>query len=128
MRVRRNIREFGFSDGLRAKGRRLHWNGLGWGSGFSGNIGGWNGEFFDGKHRLARHAVKQINKTCFGDLGDSVLFTVGSGEGDQVRTGGQIMIPEIVAQGLKMPEAFPGECIQTERAVGKEIVTFTATA
>ena len=27
-----------------------------------------------------------------------------------------------------MPEAFPGECIQTERAVGKEIVTFTATA
>src|SRR5437773_1400175 len=46
------------------------------------------------------------------------------GDGDQVRVRRQVVVPQIMAKRLEMPESFAGAGVEAERAIGKQVITF----
>ena len=71
---------------------------------------------------LAGDAVEQEGVSNLGDLSYGIDPETMSFNGDEVWWGWDIPIPDIVTEFLKMPEAFSGKGIESDEAVGKEIV------
>ena len=80
-----------------------------------------HGPLFDGPERLAGDAVEDIQEAELGGLRDHVHRLAVVAYGEQLGAGGEVVIPEIVVDGLKMPEAFAGARIEREKAVAEEI-------
>src|SRR5215510_1034791 len=83
---------------------------------------------FDWKQRLSREPVKKEDVTSFGNLRNSVAPMTVVLHGNEIGINRQVVIPEIVAQCLKMPKAASGSGIQTDGAIGKQIVPFATAA
>ena len=73
-------------------------------------------------------AVEHEHVARFRDLRDGVdLLTVVRDRHD-VRIGRQVVIPEVVAQRLKVPDPLARLCVKGDRAVGKEILAVAVAA
>jgi len=72
--------------------------------------------------RLAGDAVEDEEVAGLGEAGDGIdAFTVAD-DGDEVRRGADVEVPDVVADVLEMPEALARESVEGEDAVAEEIV------
>ncbi len=92
--------------------------------GFSFDLSGGDGAFFDGEKRFAGLAIEYIHVAGLGYLGyriDSMPIPL---DGDEVRGGREIAIPKVVVDRLKMPYALAGRSIQGQQGIGEKVVAF----
>src|SRR5258707_15631978 len=110
----------GFGDGLSAEWRGTSGEWLSWSSLFAWDVRCGDGAVFDGKQRRAGDAIEEKDAARLGNLSNGIALFATMGNRYEVRTGGEIVVPEVVAGSLKMPDAAAGCCIEAESAVGEE--------
>ena len=98
--------------GLRLRRRRLFVEGL-----RSGHR-----HFVDRPHGVARLAVEDVDKALFSGLCHRFDLFAVYGDVHQYGCRGRIVVPQPVVDELVVPDALAGGCLQTDDAVGKEIV------
>jgi hypothetical protein len=116
------------AKGAAGEAGRLGGDGLGLGGEFADEVGGGHGLFFDGEEGFAGLAVEEEDVGRFGDLGDGVDLLAVVLHGHEVGRGGQIAVPQIVVDGLKVPLALAGVRIEREEGVGEEVVAVAVAA
>ena len=124
------VRAFGVVDQVGRKVVRLHHlPPAGWQGGerlrrpglLARHVARGHGTFFDRPHRLAGHALEDEHETLLRRLRDGVYLLAVLAHGDELRRGGQIVIPQIVMDRLEMPQALAGARVEREQAVAEEI-------
>ena len=76
----------------------------------------------DREERRPARAVEQEHVTRLGDLGDRVDRPAVAAHGDEVRGCGQVPIPDVVPDELKMPDARAGFRLECDEGVGEQVV------
>src|SRR5204863_1431616 len=94
----------------------------------AGNIGSGGRTIFDGEERFTVEPIEKENKAGLGHLGNGFHLAAVVFDGDKIRINGQVVVPKIVAKRLEVPDAFAGERIEAERAIGEEIIAFAPAA
>ena len=95
---------------------------LGWRGPLTRHIGLRNRAFFNGPHRLARHAVENKSVSLFGDLRDGFHLFPGNRYIQKDRRCRDIPVPHIMVDQLVVPDPFTGLRIETHEAIGEEVV------
>src|SRR5690349_13706314 len=80
------------------------------------------------KERLPREALENENISGFGHLRHGIEFAALTSERNEIRINRQVMVPQIMAKGLKMPQPLPCLSIQANGAVRKQVVSLSPTA
>jgi hypothetical protein len=78
--------------------------------------------FFDGKERRAGDAIEEVDDSLLGGLGDGVDAPAVAIDSDERGRSGEVAIPDVVMDSLKMPEAAAGGGVEGEERVGEEVV------
>ena len=79
----------------------------------------------DWPNRLASDTIEDIGKAGFRDLGHGLDLTTIDFDIDEVRGGGDIVIPDAVMDGLEMPDPFAAFCVQHKQAFGEYVLAMT---
>ena len=93
LRFRRVRIDVLLGEGLPRERRRLGREGLGRGTPLARNVGLRHGPLFDGPQRLARDAVEHVEEAELGRLRDGVDVLAVMLHGEQLGSGGKIVIP-----------------------------------
>ena len=96
---------FDLVEGLGGERRRLDGDGLGRRRPLAGDVGAGHGPLLDVEERLARHPVEQEDIARLRHLGHGVDLLAVARDGDEVRIDRQVVVPEVVAQRLEVPDA-----------------------
>src|SRR5260370_13806498 len=124
----RDVGEFGVTDKLRAEGWGFVRERWGEGRLFSGKIRGRRWLVLDRKERTSSPTVKEKHIARLSDLCHRLHLTTVLPDGYQVGDSGKIMVPEIVPEGLEMPEALARAGIQADDTIGEKVIAFAAAA
>src|SRR5262249_41902335 len=89
---------------------------------FSGDSAGRIFLVFDWEKRLAGGAIEEDDETVLGSLRDSVDGFAIAMDADERGRGGKITVPNIVTNGLEVPDAFASFGVEREEGVGEQIV------
>src|ERR1022692_3654312 len=120
--LRREIDQVAGGDALPVERRGPGGKWLGWGGSFAGHAGLGHRPLLDGPHRLAGDAVENECESLFCDLCDGLdPFSAHRNVGENWSRR-EVPVPKVVVNGLEVPNALPGPRVQTNQAVGKEIV------
>ena len=95
---------------------------------FAGNVGGGHGLFLDVEERLAGLAVEQEDIARLRHLRDGVDLLAVVRDRDQVGIDRQIVVPQVVMQRLKVPDALARPGVESDRAVGEQVVAMPVAA
>ena len=82
---------------------------------FAGNVARRDGTFFDRPDGFAGDAIKDEHKAVLRRLRNGVDGFAVAADGDELRRGGGIVVPEIVMNELEMPEALAGAGVGRSR-------------
>jgi len=83
---------------------------------------------FDRPQRPAGRAIEHVDESLLGDLRDGTNAASADRDVDQVRRRGNVVVPESVAHQLEVPDPPAGGRLETDEAVGKEIVAVSLAA
>src|SRR5260370_14869234 len=126
MCFRRDVREFGLTDKLTAEGWRFDRERLGEGRLFSGKIRGRRWLVLDRKEWTSSPTVKEKHIARLSDLCHRLHLTTVLPDVYQVGDSGKIMVPDIVPEGLDMPEALARAAIQADDTIGEYVIAFAS--
>ncbi len=76
---------------------------------------------FDRPQRLAGHAIEHVEQSELRRLRDDVARLAVVPHGEQLRRGGQVVVPDVVVHGLEVPEALAGARVEREQRVAEEV-------
>ena len=107
----------------RSRGKRLRRRRL-----LAGHVALRHRPLLDRPDRLARHAIEHIQQAELRGLRDDVDRLAVVLHGQQLRTGDEIVVPQIVMQQLVMPEALAGAQVEREQRVAEQVVPFAIAA
>ena len=110
------------SEALAGEGDRLQRHHLRFRGLLSGRVAGREGARFHRKERLAGNAVKQVEPALLAGLRDGVDLLAVAVDGDQGRRGGEVAIPDVMLDGLEVPQALPGARVEGDEGIGEEVV------
>src|SRR5262249_34835956 len=96
--------------------------GLRWRSLFSRCVGLGNGSFFDGPEWRAGHSIEHVEKSLFGGLRHDVDIAAVVAGGQELGCPRGIVGPQIMMDGLEVPEALSGAGIERHQAVAEQVV------
>ena len=122
MRFRCALGEKVFGETLASEGRGNGWKRLFFRGDFAGNVAGRIWLRLEREKWFAGDAIEEIDETLFGSLRDGVDRFAVALHGEQYGGRGKIAVPDIVMDALKMPEAFSGAGVESDQAVGEEVV------
>ena len=117
-----------FGDDIGGEGGGFGRDGLGRPGLYAFEVGGWGGDFVDGEEGLASHAVEEEDVAGFGGLGDGFDCSSCVGDGADDGWAGEVVIPEVVADGLEVPDSLSGFGVEGEGAVAEEVLADTVSA
>ena len=123
MGPRGNVRDLVVGEELSGEGCGKAWDGLGGRGGFALEIGGGDGDLVDGEERLAGLTVEEEDVSGLGDLGDGIDASALVADGDEVRRGGQVAVPEVVVDHLVVPDAVAGAGVEGDEGICVEVVS-----
>src|SRR5262249_20775964 len=126
--IRWDVGQFVERKRLSRKRRRLHGERLRARGLLAGNYSLRNRTLLDGKERLAGEPVQYEDETRFGDLrhcGD--VHTVPA-DGDQIGLSGKIPVPQVMMDGLKVPNPFTGGGVQRQHTIAEQVVALAIAA
>src|SRR5690242_19040547 len=107
---------------LNRKWGRVRGKGLSGRSNFAGHVRFGDGPLFNRPERFARRSFEYVKKTCLTSLSYYVHRLAVMLNGYQLRRRIQIVIPEVVMDILKMPDAFDGPCVQREQTIAEKVI------
>ena len=117
----RPVDQIRFRDALTIERRRLRGKWLCRRIPLAGHVPFLNGPLDDRPHRLARHAIEGVNPALFRRHADRLdRFSVDS-DVHQNAGRGEVPIPDVVMDGLKLPVALAGVQVEAHDAVGEEV-------
>ena len=122
MRCGGTRRQHVFREFLPREGRRTDWIGLRGGGALGVHRGRRHAPVPDGKERLARGALEQVDVAGLGNLCDGINRPAISRDRYECRRGGKVPVPEIVLHALEMPDALSCACVERQQRVGEEVV------
>jgi len=70
---------------------------------------------------MAAVPVQHIDQSVFGGLNEGVYHLALMSDGDQVGGAGDVAVPELMMDGLKIPFHFPRLRVQGDDTVGEEV-------
>ena len=109
---------------LHRERRRLGREGLGGRHDFAFEVGvGRRRALLDGPDRLAGHSIERVDEPLLGDLGYSLHPTSIDGDVEQIRRRRAVVVPDLVMNELVVPHPLAGAYVETDDAVGEQIVT-----
>src|SRR5207253_7477305 len=73
-------------------------------------------------NRLARHAVEHVDESLLARLRDDVDVATVMPEGEQLRRLREVVIPQIVMDGLEVPQPLARPRIEGDDAVAEQVV------
>ena len=80
------------------------------------------------EERLAGPSVQHVDVAEFRDLRDRIDAAAVPGDGDQIRRGGKVPVPDVVFDALEMPQALAGARVERQDAVGEQVVAVAVDA
>jgi hypothetical protein len=89
---------------------------------FPGHRRRWHRPFLDGPERRAGEAVEHIAEPLLGDLGHGFDAASLDREVDQIRRGGQVIIPQAMMHQLEVPDSSAGLRFECDETFGKEVI------
>ena len=75
------------------------------------------------EQRPAGPALEHVHVAVFRHLGDCFNLAPRAGDGDEVRGSGEVPVPHVVPDALKVPDAAPGPGVEREHTVGEQVVS-----
>ena len=90
---------------------------------FAGDVGLWDGAFFDRKYRLAGLPVQHKNVSHLGGLHYHVSHSSALHDGREHRLRRDIVVPQVVVHGLEMPGDLAGLCAQGDQRIREQVVS-----
>ena len=75
----------------------------------------------DRPERLAGHAIEHVEEAGLGRLRDDVDALAVVLHGEQLRAGDEVVVPEVVMDGLEVPQALAGARVEREQAVAEQV-------
>src|SRR6185369_12058135 len=92
------------------------------GGDFAGHIAGRIFLVFDRKKRFASGPIEQVDESLLGGLGDGVYFLSFALNCGEDGRRGEVAIPYVVMNSLKMPDSFSRVCVESDERVGEEVI------
>ena len=86
---------------------------------------GRNAALFDGPHRLARHAIEDVQEAGFSGLGHDVDRSSVAPDGRELRGGDVVVVPQIVVHHLEVPQPLPRARVQCQQRRAEQIGAMT---
>ncbi len=117
-----SLRHHIFGKDLACEWRWLERKRLGLREHFAVNRRGRNLTFLDRKQGLARFPVEQENEAGLGDLCHGVDKAAVPFHLEQTGRRGQVAVPDVMLDGLKMPDALTCFGFQRKQRVGEKVV------
>ena len=117
------INQIADGDPLLRERRRLGGKRLGGRVPLSGHITRCHRTLLDRPDRLAGHAVEHVGEALLADDRDRLDVAAVHGDVDQVRRRREVVVPDPVMHRLKVPDAFAGPGVETDQALGEQVVT-----
>ena len=77
---------------------------------------------FDRPQRLAGHAIEDIEEAGLARVRDGVDLPAVVPHGDELRRRDVVEVPEVVMDGLEVPQPLAGLRVEREQAVGEEVL------
>ena len=90
---------------------------------FAGHVALRNGPLFDRPYRLTGHAIEHVKEAGLAGQRHRVDRLAILPDGDQLRSRGVVIIPEIVVHGLVVPQALAGARVERQQAVAEQVAT-----
>jgi hypothetical protein len=87
-----------------------------------------HGNLFDGKNRLPGNAIKNKSKAGFRHLLYGIHQLAIFSDLHEHRLRREIVIPEIMVHGLKMPKALARRRVECNEGIAEETVAFSIAA
>ncbi len=81
----------------------------------AGHVALRNRSLFDRPERLARHTIEHEEESVLGGLRNSVDRLPLVTHRDELRRGGEVVVPQIVVHDLEMPESLAGARIERDQ-------------
>jgi hypothetical protein len=122
MRSRRARGEEVLGELLAGERRGLGGQRLGIGGHLAGDVARRVAAVLNGEQRLAAYPVEKVDPTLLGGLRHGVHHFAVVLYGDEAGRSGEIAIPEIVSDSLKVPDALAGVGFQRQQGVGEQVV------
>ena len=94
---------------------------LSWPRSFAGYVGRRIGPFLDRKQGIAGIPIEQKNVGGLGDLGDGIALHPVPRHGDQIGGRREVPVPDVVVDGLKVPDPLAGCGIQGKQRVCEQV-------
>src|SRR5262249_50431239 len=115
-------------ESLPGERRRFGWKRLRRPGLFAWHVASRNGALFDRPNRFAGLPIEDPHESLFADLGYHVDVAALVANGQQLGRGGGVVVPDIMVDHLKMPQAFAGAGIESQQAVGEQVRAFAIRA
>src|SRR5206468_3614708 len=74
------------------------------------------------EQRLACSTIEHVHVSVFRDLRDRVDLLAVAHDGDEIRRGGEVVVPDVVLDALEVPDAPARAGVEREDAVGKQVI------
>ena len=127
-RVRREIGQVRFGDRLTRERLRREREGLRRPRLLAGQVRRGHRSLLDREERFPGCPVEHEDEGALRDLRDRIDACAVAGDGDEVGSGGEIAIPQIVMHGLEMPEAPAARGVESEERVREQVGANAAAA
>ena len=94
----------------------------------AGHVALRNRPFLDRPDRLARNAIEHIEQSELRRLRDDIDRLAAVVHGQQLRSGDEIVVPQIMMQQLVVPEALAGAKVERQQRIAEQVVPFAIAA
>src|SRR5262249_29561121 len=121
VRLRRDVRQVCFAEGLTDERARLQRNQLCWPRFFAGDRRCRDGNFLHGKQRLSGFPIENEGKAHLRQLDNGLSRRRAVAKRHENRRGWIVVIPDIVTDGLVVPLALTGQSVQSKNTVRKQV-------
>ena len=82
----------------------------------------------DGQNGLTRDAIKDVEEPGFADLGHGLNGLPLNDEVDDYGCCRQVVVPDIVMHGLKMPESITVTSVESDHGGAEQVIAWTIAA
>jgi len=127
-KLRREVDHVGRARFLALERRRPRWERLPRCSLLARHCGLGHRPVIDGPQRPAGDAVEHEDESLLGDLGHGAHSAAAHNDVDQVGSRGDVVVPKSVAHELKVPHPPASGRLETDEAVGEQVVAVTLAA